>query len=175
MSKLIRLLTLLTLGLSTTLWADPLKPLAFPKPSAEVAALCKTITEALEDHGKGLEQKLGKADKIEKITLPNRHHPDTKDIRNMYRYGEGLVSIYTVPALKLTYLEAAVFTKDFWPATIPMLLALTPDEVKEKFGKPDEEDKEHMVYLCSYETGDSINFLLSNNRVYRFVLRSVIE
>ena len=100
---------------------------------------------------------------------------DTKDIRNMYRYGDGLVSIYTVPSLKLSYLEAAVFTKDFWPETIPMLLALTPDEVKEKFGQPDEEDKERMVYLCSYETGDSINFLLTNNRVYRFVMRSVIE
>lgn len=175
MIKLIRLLTLSSLVLSTALWADPPKPLAFPMPSAEVGSLCKTITDALEDNGKALEKKLGKADKIEKITLPNRHNQDTKDIRNMYRYGDGLVSIYTVPSLKLSYLEAAVFTKDFWPETIPMLLALTPNEVKERFGKPDEEDKEHIVYLCSHETGDSINFLLTNNRVYRFVLRSVIE
>ncbi|MDH5183567.1 MAG: hypothetical protein OEX12_06700 [Gammaproteobacteria bacterium] len=175
MLNLLRAIILFSLGLSTSLWADPPKPLAFPKASPEVLELCAAITANLADNGKALEKILGKADKVEKVSLPNRHHPDTKDMRHMYRYNDGLVSIYTVPSLKLSFLEAAIFTKDFWPETIPMLLALSPDEVTDKLGKPDEEDKERIVYLCSYETGDSINLLLANGRVYRFVLRKVIE
>lgn len=175
MPNLIRIITLFTLGLSSLLWAEPPKPLAFPKASPEVLELCTTITNNLADNGKALQKKLGKADKVEKVNLPNRHNPDTKDVRRMYRYNDGLVSIYTVPSLKLSYLEAAVFTKNFWPDDIPMLLALNHDEVTNKLGKPDEEDKEHIVYLCSYETGDSLNLLLANGRVYRFVLRNVIE
>ena len=175
MRNLIRITTLFTLGLSSPLWAEPPKPLAFPKPPPEVLELCSTITSNLASTGKELQKKLGKADKIETVNLPNRHNPDTKDVRRMYRYEDGLVSIYTVPTLKVSYLEAAVFTKNFWPDAIPMLLALNHDEVINKLGEPNEEDKEHMVYLCSYETGDSLNLLLANGRVYRFVLRNVIE
>lgn len=175
MLNLVRVITLFTLGLSTTLWADPLKPMAFPKASPVVLELCTAITTNLADNGKALQKKLGKADKVENISLPNRHHPDTKDIRRMYRYKDGLVSIYTVPSLKLSYLEAAIFTRDFWPDSIPMLLALSPAEVKDKLGKADEEDNERIVYLCSYETGDSINLLLAKGRVYRLVLRNAIE
>lgn len=166
---------LFALSLSTQLWADPPKPLAIPTAVPEVLQLCHTITSALADNGKELQEKLGKVDKIETINLANRHHPDTQDVRTLYNYQDGLVSIYTVPSLKLSYLEAAIFTKNFWPESIPMLLALNAKEIKAKLGEPDEEDKERIVYLCSYETGDSINLLLVNGRVQRLVLRNVIE
>lgn len=151
------------------------KPLAIPEPVEAVAELCSAISGALADNGKDLQKKLGRAEKLEEIPLPNRHHPDTNDMRVMYRYGDGLVSLYTVPSTKTTYLEAAVLTEEFWPVGVPKLLGMSRDELKDRFGKPDEEDGERVVYLCSYETNDSINFLIKNDKVFRVVLRNIIE
>jgi hypothetical protein len=151
------------------------KPLAIPEPVEAVAKLCKTISGALADNGRELQKKLGRAEKLEEIPMPNRHHPDTNDLRVMYRYGDGLVSLYTVPSMEKTYLEAAVLTKQFWPKGIPNLLGKSRSAIKDQFGKPDEEDDERVVYTCSYETNDSINFLMKNDKVYRLVLRNIIE
>ncbi|MBD3671743.1 MAG: hypothetical protein HUJ29_13320 [Gammaproteobacteria bacterium] len=151
------------------------KPLAIPEPVEAVAELCTAITDTMADSAEALQEKLGKADKVEKISLPNRHNPKTNDLRVMYHYQDGLVSLYTVPSLKLTYMEAAVLTSKFWPEPIPNYIDTSRKALKKQFGKPDEEDEERVVYLCSYETNDSLNFLMKEDKVYRLVLRHIIE
>lgn len=168
---------LLTVHAGTVLAADAAtpKPLAIPEPNEAVDSLCKAISGALSDNGRELQKKIGRADKLEEIPMPNRHHPDTNDLRVMYHYGDGLVSLYNVPKMDKTYLEAAVLTKDFWPKGIPQQLGKSRKEVKKEFGKPDDEDKDRVAYVCSYETNDSINFLMKNDKTYRLVLRNIIE
>ncbi|MBD3610548.1 MAG: hypothetical protein HUJ30_08365 [Gammaproteobacteria bacterium] len=166
---------LLTLGFTLPALADVPKALVFPQPSAEVAHLCQSITALLASTGKELEEKLGKADKVEKVPMTNRHDPKAKDSRNMYRYSDGMVSIYTVPKMNASYLEAAIFTQNFWPDSIPSYIGKTAAQIKQLLGKPDEVDNERIAYYCSYETNDSINFLLKEQRVYRMVLRNIIE
>lgn len=151
------------------------KPLATPQPEPAVAKLCKSIYAALADDGDSLQKKLGRADKLEEVPLPNRHHPNINDLRVMYRYGDGLVSYYTVPSMEKTYLEAAVFTKSFWPKSLPKMLGKSSSELLKEFGKPDDKDKDRIAYTCSYDTNDSVNFLLKSGKVYRMVLRNVIE
>jgi len=168
---------LLTVTAGTVLAAEAAtpKPLAIPEPNEAVAGLCKAIGGALADNGRELQKKIGRAEKLEEIPMPNRHHPDTNDLRVMYRYGDGLVSLYNVPTMNKTYLEAAVLTKDFWPKGIPQQLGKTRKAIKKEFGKPDEEDKDRVAYVCSYETNDSINFLMKDDKVFRLVLRNIIE
>ena len=176
MPNLSRLFAPLALLLTTQGWAEMPKPLAFPQAAPEVLELCEQVSSSLSSDIKELEAKLGKSDKVETVNLPNRHDPEMKDIRRMYLYGDGLVSIYSVPKLKADYLEAAVFTKDFWPKKIPMYLGLNTKELAERLGPADEQDEERIVYVCSHETGDSINFLLNEkHRIYRMVLRNAIE
>jgi len=168
---------LLSIHATASLAAEPAppKPLNIPEPVEAVASLCKTINDALSDNGQVLQKKLGRAEKLEEIPMPNRHHPDTNDLRAMYHYGDGLVSLYNVPSMDKTYLEAAVLTKDFWPKGIPKFLGKSRSDIKTQFGKPDEEDKDRVAYTCSYETNDSINFLMKGDKVYRLVLRNIIE
>ena len=168
---------LLTVHAGTVLAADAAtpKPLDIPEPNEAVATLCKAINDALADNGRELQKKLGRTEKLEEIPMPNRHHPDTNDLRVMYHYGDGLVSLYNVPSMNKTYLEAAVLTKDFWPKGIPQMLGQSRSDIKDQFGKPDEEDKDRVAYTCSYETNDSINFLMKGDKVYRLVLRNIIE
>jgi hypothetical protein len=151
------------------------KPLAIPEPNEAVDKLCKAISGALADNGDKLQKKLGRAEKLEEIPMPNRHHPDTNDLRVMYHYKDGLVSFYNVPSMDKTYLEAAVLTKGFWPKGIPRFLGKSRDDIKGQFGKPDEEDNDRVAYTCSYETNDSVNFLMKKDKVYRVVLRNFIE
>jgi hypothetical protein len=151
------------------------KPLAIPEPNEEVDGLCKAINAALAENGDKLQKKLGRAEKLEEIPLPNRHHPNTNDLRVMYHYGDGLVSFYNVPSMDKTYLEAAVLTENFWPKGIPRFLGKSREAIKDQFGKPDDEDADRVAYVCSYETNDSVNFLMKKDKVYRLVLRNFIE
>ena len=117
----------------------------------------------------------GKPNASKKEIIPNRHNPNAKDEIHTFSYGDGIVSIYSVPHINRNYMFKIVLTDKFWPSSLSKHTDKTADEVKSHFGNPNKFDGDDMIYFCAIEVYEYFKLNITDNKVESMEIKAWID
>lgn len=143
--------------------------------SEEVKEFCGLLTVDT-DAGKNLLLKpYGKPDRIDVETMPNKHAPETKDEVHTAHYRDGRVVIYSVPHIGRNYLLGIVLTGKFWPERLSEQIGKSSHEIIGYFGEPDQSVGNDLIYYCSPEADQYIQFHMALDRLVRLEIKGWVD
>ena len=132
-----------------------------------LVAFCNLLSNNVNDDVETLLGKFGTPDEVIVGHFPNKHISDATDEVHTGIFKDGIVSVYSVPAIERNYLFRMEFTADFWPEFVPGFLNKSSKDVEDALGIPEKKDESSIRYSCDEEFADFIKFVFKSGQVVK--------
>jgi hypothetical protein len=111
--------------------------------------------------------KFGTPDEVIVGYFPNKHISGAIDEVHTGIFKDGIVSVYSVPAIERNYLFRMEFTSDFWPDFVPGFFNKPSKYVEDALGTPEKKDASSIQYSCDEEHSDFVKFVIESGQVVK--------
>ncbi len=138
-------------------------------------AFCKLLSNDVKKDVEVLIRKFGDPSKVNIDYYPNKHIDDATDEVHTAKFGNGLVAIYSVPAIERNYILRIELSSEFWPENLPRYIARSSKEVEYIFGAPDKSNENSLQYYCAIESTNYIQFVFEADRVVKLRAQKWID
>ncbi|HEX7026784.1 MAG TPA: hypothetical protein VF268_06050 [Gammaproteobacteria bacterium] len=171
---MIRLIGIFVIVLSAgcAMLPDTVEPFTVSREAREFCDLLTVDTDA----GKNLLLKpYGKPDRVDVKTMPNKHEPEAEDEIHTAHYEDGRVVIYSVPHIGRNYPLEIVLTGKFWPQRLSRHIGKSSREIVEYFGPPNQTRSNDLVYFCSPEADQYLQFHMTLSGLARLEIKGWVD
>jgi hypothetical protein len=136
---------------------------------------CNLLRNDVKEDVGTLFNKFGNPKEVSIKYYPNKHIGDATDEIHSAEFGDGVVAIYSVPAIDRNYILRIVLTSKFWPEGLPTYVDQTLKDVVSAFGTPDKASENGYQYFCDIESTDYIQFMFEANQVTKLRVQRWID
>lgn len=143
--------------------------------SEEVKEFCDLLMVDPDDGIRQLLKPYGEPDSISVEIAPNKHDPETKDEVHTAEYKDGKVVIYSVPHMGRNFLLEVTLTGKFWPDFLPRQIGKSSKEITGYFGEPNRVTGNDLIYYCSLEADQYLQFHMSLGRLARLEIKGWVD
>ena len=137
--------------------------------------ICNLLINDVNEDVEALIKRFGNPKEVNIEFYPNKHIDDATDEVHTAIIEDGLVAIYSVPAIERNYILRIEFTNDFWPEDLPKYIARSTNDIEHIFGTPDKSNESSLQYYCDIENNDYVQFMLEANRVVKLRAQKWID